>query len=81
MDDVEKRFKRIVADIFKVDASKLKGSTRFVEDLGVRSLTMISLVAAVENEFGITTSPQETSKNKTIAQSVAYIEKLVKQKK
>jgi acyl carrier protein len=81
MDDVEKRFVAIVADIFKVDPKKLNGSTRFVEDLGSRSLTMIALVAAVEAEFGITTTTRENSQNKTIAQAVAYIKKKMKEKK
>jgi len=81
MDDVEKRFKGIVADVFKIDAKKLKPTTRFIEDLGVRSLTMIALVAAVETEFGIKTTSMETSKNKTIAQSIDYIKKKMKGKK
>ncbi|NYZ74201.1 acyl carrier protein [Candidatus Micrarchaeota archaeon] len=81
MDDVEKRFLAIVADVFKADPKKLKGSTRFAEDLGARSLTMIAFVAAVESEFGITTSPSENSKNKTIAQAIAYIRKKMKEKK
>ena len=81
MDDVEKRFKAIVADVFKVDASKLKPATRFVEDLGARSLTLVALVAAVESEFGIVTAPRETSQNKTIAQAVAYIKRKMAEKK
>ncbi|MCX6768310.1 MAG: acyl carrier protein [Candidatus Micrarchaeota archaeon] len=81
MEDVEKRLTAIVADVFKADPKKLKGSTRFIEDLGARSLTMIALIAAVEGEFGITTSPSENSKNKTISQAVAYIKKKIKEKK
>jgi len=81
MNDVEKRFKGIVADIFKIDAKKLKPTTRFIEDLGVRSLTMVALVAAVETEFGIKTTSMETSKNKTFKQAVDYIKRKLKEKK
>ena len=81
MDDVEKRLTAIVIDVFKMDPKKVKGSTRFIEDLGARSLTMIAFVAAVEGEFGITTSTAENSKNKTIAQAVAYIKKKMTGKK
>ena len=81
MDDVEKRLRAIIVDVFKADPKKLKGSTRFIEDLGARSLTMIALVAAVESGFGIATTASETSKNKTIAQAVAYIKKKMKKKK
>ena len=80
MDDIERRFTAIVADVFKANPKKLKGSTRFIEDLGARSLTMVALVAAVEGEFGITTTSTENSKNKTIAQAVAYIKKKMKKK-
>jgi acyl carrier protein len=81
MDDIEKRLRAIVADVFKADPKKLNGSTRFVEDLGARSLTMVALIAAVEGEFNITTSARENSQNKTIAQAVAYIKKKMKEKK
>jgi len=81
MDDVEKRFYAIVADVFKADPKKLTGSTRFVEDLGARSLTMVALIAAVEGEFKITTNARENSQNKTIAQAVAYIKQKMKEKK
>ena len=63
MDDVEKRLTAIVIDVFKADPKKVKGSTRFIEDLGARSLTMIAFVAAVEGEFGITTNASENSTN------------------
>lgn len=80
MDDVEKRLRAIIVDVFKADPKKLKGSTRFIEDLGARSLTMVALIAAVEGEFGITTTASENSKNKTITQAVAYIKKKMKKK-
>ena len=76
--DIEKKFKQIVADIFKRDARDLKDSTRFVEDLNAKSIDIIALIAATENAFGIKTSAQETSKNKTIKQALDYIKKKLK---
>jgi len=76
--EVEKKFKQIVADIFKVPVKNLKGSTRFAEDLKAKSLGMISLVAATENTFGIKTTTAETSKNTTIKKAVDYIYKKLK---
>lgn len=78
--DVEKKFKEIVADIFKTDASKLKASTRFIEDLNAKSIDIIALIAATESEFGIRTSAQETRQNLTIKQAIDYIKKKLKQK-
>ena len=79
--DVEKKFKEIVSDIFRIDVSKLKGSTRFVEDLKAKSIDIIALIAATENKFGIKTSSGETRKNRTIKQAVDYIKKKLKAKK
>ena len=79
--DVEKKFKEIVADIFKADIKKLKDSTRFIDDLKAKSIDIIALIAATENEFGIKTNAEETRKNKTIKQSVDYIKKKLKLKK
>lgn len=76
--DVEKKFKEIVADIFGVDAKKIKGSTKFVDDLNAKSIDIIALIAATENTFGIKTSSEETRKNKTVSQAIAYIKKKLK---
>ena len=78
---VEKKFKEIVADIFRVDIKKLKGSTRFIEDLNAKSIDIIALIAATENEFGIKTATEETRKNKTIKQAIGYIKNKLKAKK
>jgi acyl carrier protein len=79
--DVEKKFKQIVSDIFRVDAEKLKGSTRFVEDLNAKSIDIIALIAATENQFGIKAPSGETRENRTIKQAVEYIKKKLKAKK
>lgn len=79
--DIEQRLRTIVADVFRADPSTIQGSTRFVEDLGARSLTMTALVAAVETEFGIKTKATETNKNKTLDETVAYIERKLSEKK
>lgn len=75
MDEVEirERLTKIVADIFKVDTKTLTGSTRFIQDLNARSLTLTALVAAVETDFQITTTARETNQNKTIDETVDYI--------
>ena len=78
--NVEKKFKEIVADIFKVKASKLKPNTRFVDDLNAKSIDIIALIAATENEFGIKTLPEETRENKTIKQATDYIKKKLRDK-
>jgi len=78
--DIEKKFKEIVADIFRTDIKKLKDNTRFVEDLNAKSIDIIALIAATENTFGIRTNREETAKNKTIKQAIDYIKKKLKEK-
>lgn len=81
MMDVEKEFKSVIADIFNVPQSKLKGSTRYVEDLNAKSMDIIAVIAATENKFGIKAPSQEVRELKTIKQSVDYIKKKLKGKK
>ncbi len=76
--NVEKKFKEIVADIFRTDIKKLKGNTDFVTDLNAKSVDIIALIAATENTFGIKTDAEETRKNKTISQTISYIKKKMK---
>ena len=79
--EVEKKFKEVVADIFRIDIKKLKNSTNFIEDLNAKSIDIIALIAATETEFKIKTTPEETRKNKTIGQTITYIKKKLKAKK
>lgn len=78
--DVEKKFREIVSDIFKIDPKKIKSSTRFVEDLNAKSMDVIALVAATENTFGIKVPSQDANKNKTVGQAIAYIKKKLRKK-
>ena len=77
-ENIGKKFKQIVADIFNTDLKKIKASTKFVEDLNAKSVDIIALIAATENSFGIKTKREETSKNKTVGQAIAYIKKKLK---
>jgi acyl carrier protein len=79
--DVEKQFKTAIADIFNVPLSRLKGSTRYVEDLNAKSMDIIAVIAATESKFGIEAPVQEVRQLKTIKQSVDYIKKKMKEKK
>ena len=76
--DVEQKFKEIAADIFRVEIKKLKGTTKFIEDLKAKSIDIIALIAATENQFGIKTNAAETRKNETVGQAIAYIKKKLK---
>ena len=76
--DVEKKFKEIVSDIFDIKPEKIKKDMRFVEDLNAKSVDIIALVAATENEFGVKTTSYETRKNKTVGEAIKYVKKKLK---
>jgi len=46
--------RRLVAQVARVPAERLHAGTRLVEDLGLASLDLVELAAALEQEFGVT---------------------------
>ncbi len=80
MANVEKEFKEIVADIFRVKPDEIKNGTSFVEDLNAKSVDVIALIAATENTFGIKVPSQDARKNRTVGKTIEYIKKKLKKK-
>lgn len=72
------RVKSATADLLKLDASAIKETSRFVEDLGASSIQSIELVAALEEEFDIEMDEDEALGIKTIADAAEFIEKVMK---
>ena len=53
MSDIADRVKKVTAETLKVDLSRVRDTSRFVEDLGASSMESVELVAAYEEEFDI----------------------------
>ena len=65
----------IVNDVAGVAAEDVQLDKSFVDDLGVDSLSMVEIIYACEDKFGVSI-PDEDSKNlKTVGDAVAYIER------
>jgi len=80
--EVEKKVKKVVADVFGVSAAKLKDSTSFVDDLHAKSMNIVELLAALEIEFGIRVPQRDVRQHKTMGQATDYMwEKVRKAKK
>lgn len=79
--EMERKFKEIVADIFRTAPAKITLKTRFVEDLRAKSMDVIALIAATESAFGIKIPTQDANRNKTFGEALAYIKRKVKEKK
>jgi len=75
---VEKKVKAVVADVFGVNAGKLKGSTSFVDDLHAKSMDIVELLAGLEMEFGFRVPQRDVRQNKTVKAAVDYMYKKAK---
>lgn len=77
MSDIEQRVRKVVAQILKVDPSRIKSESRFVEDLGAESIQSVELIAAFEQEFDIEMDDEQATGVKTVGNAVKFIEKFV----
>ena len=75
MAEVEKKVKKVVAEVFKVSEEKLTRETNFVEDLHAKSMQMVELIAALELEFGFRIPQRETRQNNTVGEATDYMYK------
>lgn len=78
---VEKKVKKVVADVFGVKPGKLKEGTSFVDDLHAKSIDIVELLAALEMEFGFRVPQRDVRQNKNIKQAVDYMYGKVKKLK
>jgi acyl carrier protein len=73
--DILAQLADIVHEVAGPDPATVTPEKRFVDDLGVDSLSMVEIIYAVEDAFGISI-PEEASKDLiTIGDAVAYVEK------
>lgn len=76
---VEERVKKIVSEIIGLDENEITRESIFVDDLGVESLDVVEMIAAMEEEFDIEIPDEEAERNVTVGQAIDYIkEKLNK---
>ncbi len=78
---VEKKVRKVVADVFGVSGRKLKRETDFVDDLHAKSMDIVELLAALELEFGFRIPQKDVRENKKLGQAIDYMYKKAKAKK
>ena len=69
------RVVQVVAQILKIDASRITTESKFIEDLGAESMQSVELVAAFEEEFDIEMDEEEALGVKSVGDAVAFIAK------
>ncbi len=65
----------IVEDIAGVAADDVQPDKSFVEDLDVDSLSMVEIVVAAEEKFGVRIPDDQVKNLKTVGDAVSFIEK------
>ena len=68
------KVKSIITEQLGVDESEVTPEADFVDDLGADSLDTVELVMALEEEFGIEISDEDSEKIKTVGDVVKYID-------
>lgn len=57
----------------KCDPAKVKGDSKFADDLGLDSLDAVEVVMAIEDEFAIEIPDAEADRIASVADAVEYI--------
>jgi len=65
----------IVEEVAGVDKDEVQMDKSFTGDLDVDSLTMVEVVVAAEEKFGVSIPDDEVKNLKTVGDAVAFIER------
>ena len=64
---------RLLSDELGVDEANI-GSSMSLEDLGVDEMAMDNLVMALESEYGLEVSPEQTDRFETVEDVASFVE-------
>ncbi len=65
----------IANEVAGTDTDDVQLDKSFTEDLDIDSLSMVEIVVACEEKFGVTIPDEEVKNLKTVGDAVAYIER------
>ena len=72
-DDVLSVITHIVSEESGVDVKDITRSTTFAQDLDVDSLSMVEIIYACDEKFGVEIPDEESKNIKTVGDAVNYI--------
>jgi acyl carrier protein len=73
VDEVLAGIKEIVVEVAGIDASIIAMDKKFTDDLDVDSLSMVEVVVAAEEKFGVKIPDEEVTKMATVGDAVNFI--------
>ena len=65
----------ILNEVAGVDQAKVSADKSFLDDLEVDSLSMVEVVMAAEDKFGVKIPDEEVKNLRTVGDAVAFIKK------
>jgi acyl carrier protein len=72
-DDVLAGIRDIVVEVAGIDGANVAMDKKFADDLEVDSLSMVEVIVAAEEKFGVKIPDEEVTKMATVADAVNYI--------
>ena len=76
--EVQKRVKKVIAHVLKLNDENIADNANFVFDLGADSLQSVELVAAFEEEFNIELPEDKALEIQTVSNAVKFISQYLK---
>jgi acyl carrier protein len=77
---IRERVESTIVDVLKVDSESLGSEQRIREDLGADSLDSVTLVMALEDEFGGSITDDDAKSLSTVGDVVTFISRRVEEK-
>ena len=73
MDKSEQRIITMIADVLKIDAEQITTESKFIDDLGSDSLTLVELVMRMEEDYDTEIRDEEIENLITVQHVVDFI--------
>ena len=74
-EEVRSDLAEIVNEVAGVDADDVQLEKSFVDDLDIDSLSMVEIVVAAEEKFGVRIPDDQVKNLKTVGDAVSFIER------
>jgi acyl carrier protein len=65
----------VLAEVARVDRSTVTAEARLAEDLGIDSMTLVDVVVAAEDRFGLVIPDDDWARFETVGDAVAHLER------
>jgi len=79
-EEIRARVENTIVNVLKIDAAELGVDQRIREDLGADSLDSVTLVMALEDEFGGSINDDDAKSLATVGDVITYISRRAEKK-